>query len=105
MLKPPRVGGADQLRLFVDELGFDQACKILDVHPSTMRGWLRGARQCPKAALMALYWLTSYGYSDACSEAHWTHQFMLYKVRELEGRLDWLRSGGIATRVAHSVSQ
>ena len=93
MLKPPKVGGAEQLRLFVHQLGFDRCVKILDIHPSTLRGWLRGARPAPQAALQALYWLTDWGYSVACSEAHWSHQFMLYKVRELEARLAALRSG------------
>lgn len=92
MLKPPKVGGAEQLRLFVHQLGFDRCVKILDIHPSTLRGWLRGARPAPQAALQALYWLTDWGYSVACSEAHWSHQFMIYKVRELEARLAAMRS-------------
>lgn len=91
MLKPPKVGGADQLRLFVDELGFDWSCKTLDVHPSTMRGWLRDARPAPQAAMQSLYWLTSYGFSDACTEAHWSHQYLVFKVKELEERLARLR--------------
>lgn len=87
MLKPPKVGGAAQLRLFVDEIGAERACKVLDIHPSTLRGWLREARPVPQAALQALYWLTSYGFGDACSEAHWSHQFAMYKIRQLEDRL------------------
>jgi len=93
MLKPPKVGGAAQLRLFVDELGADRSCKILQIHPTTMRGWLRDARPVPQAPLQALYWLTSYGFGDACSEAHWSHQFAMYKIRELEERLAAMRSG------------
>lgn len=91
MLKPPKVGGAEQLRLFVDELGMDWACKVIATHPTTMRRWLRGATPVPVAVLMALYWLTTYGYSDACAEAHWSHQWLAYKVRELEGRLEAIR--------------
>lgn len=87
MLKPPKVGGADQLRLFVDELGAAWVCQVLQIHPTTLRGWLRDARPVPQAPLQALYWLTSYGFSDACSEAHWSHQFAMYKIRQLEDRL------------------
>lgn len=89
MLKPPRIGGAAQLRLFIHEIGFEHACKVVDVHPATMRRWLRDAVPVPQAALQALYWLTSWGFSDACSEAHWSHQFLVGKVRELEQALTW----------------
>lgn len=89
MLKVPRIGGADHLRLFVHELGFARACEILHVHENTMRRWLREATPVPQAALQALYWLTSYGFAEACAEAHWTHQLMLCKVRELEAARDW----------------
>lgn len=89
MLKVPRIGGAAQLRLFVDELGFARSCKILQVHENTMRRWLREETPVPQAAIQALYWLTSWGFSDACTEAHWTHQFMLGKVRALEAALNW----------------
>lgn len=92
MLKVPRVGGAAQLRLFVDEIGFHRACKALDVHENTMRRWLRGETPVPQAPMQALYWLTSWGFSDACSEAHWTHQFLLGKVRQLESTLNWRAS-------------
>ncbi len=89
MLKPPRVGGADQLRLFVEDLGFDWACQCIDVHPATMRRWLRGAVPVPQAPLQALYWLSTWGFSDACSEAHWSHQVLVARVRELEAALAW----------------
>ena len=89
MLKVPRIGGAAQLRLFVEELGFDQACKAVGCHPSTMRRWLRDEVSPPAAVLQALYWLTSWGFADACSEAHWSHQFLLGKIRELEAAANW----------------
>lgn len=89
MLKVPRIGGAAQLRLFVGEIGFAQACKVLEVHENTLRRWLREETPAPAAAMQALYWLTSWGFADACSEAHWTHQFLLGKVRQLEAALAW----------------
>ncbi len=87
MLKPPKLAGAGQLKILVNELGAAQACTVLDVHPATLRKWLRGAAPVPQAALMALYWLTSYGFTDAAAEVHWSHQMLLCKVRELERRL------------------
>lgn len=89
MLKVPRIGGAAQLRLFVEELGFEHSCKLLDVHAATMRRWLRDASPVPQAALQALYWLTSWGFSDAAAEVHWSHQILLMRVRTLEAQYDF----------------
>lgn len=89
MLKKPRIGGAAQLRLFVDELGFERACQVVGVHDCTMRRWLREAVPVPPAVMQALYWLTQYGFSDAAAEVHWSHQFLLGKVRHLEAALYW----------------
>jgi hypothetical protein len=89
MLKVPRIGGAAQLRLFVEELGFAPACKAVDVHPATMRRWLREAAPVPQAPLQALYWLTTWGFSDAAAEVHWSHQHLVCKVRELEAAANW----------------
>lgn len=104
MLKAPRgIAGPGQLRLFVDEIGFDAACQAVDCHAATMRKWLRGAAPVPKAALHALYWLTSYGFSDAAAEVHWSHQIMVAKVRELErqlGRLDAAQAARLAANDA-----
>lgn len=97
MLKPPRLGGADQLRLFVDFLGFDHACSVIDVHPSTMRRWLRGSVPVPQAPLQALYWLTPWGASAAFSESHYTHQELCWRLRVLESE----RSPGKADMGAH----
>ncbi len=93
MLKPPRVGGEAQLRLFVDDLGFAWACKAINVHETTMRRWLRGTVPVPQAALQALYWLTSWGFSEACTEAHWSHQYLVGKVHRLEAARDWRAPG------------
>lgn len=84
MLKVPRIGGAAQLRLFVEQLGLAQACQAIDVHPATMRRWLREDTPVPAAPLQALYWLTTWGFSDAAAEVHWSHQVLLARVRELE---------------------
>lgn len=89
MLKVPQLGGADQLRLFVDELGFAWACQVVDVHPTTMRRWLRGTTEPPQAVLQALYWLTAYGFTAAAAEVHWSHQYLAGRVRELEAALQW----------------
>lgn len=87
MLKRPKIAGAAQLKLFVDEIGFAESCATLDIHPATLRKWLRGGAPVPQAALQALYWLTSWGFSDAAAEVHWSHQFMLAKLREYERAL------------------
>lgn len=89
MLQAPRVSGAAQLRLFVDELGFEQACAVLKVHPATLRRWLREAAEPPPAAVQALYWLTSWGFSEAAAAVHWSHAHLAHRVRELEKAAAW----------------
>lgn len=89
MLKVPRIGGSAQLRLFADELGFDQACRAVQVHATTMRRWLRDDGDLPASALQALYWLTSWGFSDAAAEVHWSHAYLAHCVRELQAALAW----------------
>jgi hypothetical protein len=89
MLKTPKVGGAAQLRLFVEEIGFYRSCQAIKVHEGTMRRWLRDATEPPQAALQALYWLTSWGFSDAFAEAHWSHQFLLGRLRQAEAAANW----------------
>lgn len=89
MLKVPNIGGAAQLRLFVEELGFDRACQAVKVHPTTMRRWLREESEPPQAAVQALYWLTSWGFTDAAAEVHWSHQHLVFRVRELEAAMHW----------------
>ena len=92
MLKPPKLAGPGQLCVFVEQLGFDHCVKALDVHPSTMRGWMRGARPVPQLALMALYWLTNYGFSAAAAEVHWSHQFLIGRNRQLVDQLAQVRT-------------
>lgn len=87
-LKPPRIGGAAYLRDFIHDIGFERACKIIDVHPSTMRRWLREDPPPPQTALQALYWLTGWGFQDAFSDCHWAHQANTLRVRQLQAQLD-----------------
>jgi hypothetical protein len=37
--------------------------------------------------MQALYWLTTWGFTDAAAEVHWSHQMLLMRVRELEAAL------------------
>lgn len=39
--------------------------------------------------MQALYWLTTWGFTDAAVEVHWRHQMLLPRVRELEAALAW----------------
>jgi hypothetical protein len=64
MLSAPKdIYGAGAFEHFLAELGMDRVCKILGVHPNTVRGWKRGAHRIPKMAVLALYWETQYGRS------------------------------------------
>ena len=41
----------------------------------------------PQPELQALYWLTVKGYTDACAQAHWSHQYLCFKTARLEAAL------------------
>lgn len=60
---PKSIAGLEVFSMFVDELGQETACKMLEVHRTTMRRWLRGAVPVPRMAVLALYWETKYGRS------------------------------------------
>lgn len=64
MITAPReVFYPDVFRLFVEELGRKRVCKMLDIHPQTLRRWLNGRGPIPRMAMMAMYWETQYGKS------------------------------------------
>lgn len=84
MLLPPRLRGPNDLRAIVDAIRFNRSCQLVDVTPTTMRRWLRGATPVPTAPLQALYWLSPFGASDAFAAAHYVHQHLTWRLRTLE---------------------
>ncbi|MFO1246005.1 MAG: hypothetical protein U1E71_12620 [Ramlibacter sp.] len=60
---PKNIAGPNLFRLFVDELGREKVCELLEVHETTLRRWLRGTTPVPRMAVLALFWETRYGLS------------------------------------------
>lgn len=64
MIRAPKdIFGPNAFRIFLEELGRERVCKMLDIHENTLRRWLRGTSPVPRMAVLALYWETSYGRS------------------------------------------
>lgn len=83
-LEPPALGGVDQLRLFLADIPWIDAPKVLGVHENTLRRWLRGESRIPRAVLEALYWRSTYGFQHAYTASHWTHRWAWERLKALE---------------------
>lgn len=60
---PKSIAGPNLFQLFVNELGNERVCELLEVHEKTLRRWLRGTTPVPRMAVLALFWETRYGLS------------------------------------------
>lgn len=70
--------------LMVHELTAARTIKLLDVHPTTLRRWLRGSVPIPKAACLALFWESRWGRSVIDSDHLYEVQLMRQRIRILE---------------------
>jgi len=63
--------GVPPLPVILDALGnpsTDKVARALDVSPSTVRRWI-AAGEAPRAAMLALFWLTPWGHSQVDADA------------------------------------
>lgn len=87
MLSRPRISGSAQLRELVDGYGgVDRVCKDFRVAKSLLARYLSGSLEPPYTFMLAIYWQGPYGFSQAFSESHWTHQYNFSKRRVAEER-------------------
>lgn len=68
MLKMPKVGGQETLRLFLADIPRSRWLEILGVNQRTLRRWLAPGGKPPAMALQALFWHTRWGDSQIESE-------------------------------------
>lgn len=84
MLRMPTMGGAEALRLLLDDVPAARHAEILGVSQRTIRRWLAPNGKPPRAALQALFWHTRWGDSQIRSD---------YQFRTLiEGQLHQARA-------------
>lgn len=87
----PKLGGArDCKNLVADFGGIDQVCKCFRVEPALLNRYITGQIEPPYTFLLALYWQSRYGFEQAFSEAHWTHNYNSFKLAESQEKVKQL---------------
>jgi hypothetical protein len=75
---PKNIYGIDLFLLFLHEVTLKRAAKILDVTERTIWRW-KSEEKVPKAAVLALYWESSYGRSLIATDHH--NEIVLLRTR------------------------
>ena len=84
----PKLGGARDCRNLVEDYGgIDQVCKAFKVTPDLVNRYLSGQIEPPYTFLLALYWQSRYGFDQAFSESHWSHQYNCFRLAESQERV------------------
>jgi hypothetical protein len=84
----PVLAGSQQFRHLVSALGgVAYVSSKFKMTPELVHSYLTGAIDPPYTVLLALYWHSHYGFSQAFSEAHWTHNYNSFKRREAEEKV------------------
>jgi hypothetical protein len=84
---PKDAYGVEFFSLMVHELTMKRVCALLDVHPTTVLRWLRGAVPVPKVACLALFWESRWGRSVIDSDHLNEIQLMRQHIRILEDQV------------------
>lgn len=101
MLSLPRISGSTQLEHLVHAYGgAEKTAKDLRIHKGLLSRYLNGSQEPPYTLLLAIYFAGPYGFSQAFSESHWTHQYNYRKrviaEHENETLVRLLQSHGLA---------
>lgn len=80
---PKNLYGIDIFNLFLHEVTLKRAAKILDVTERTIWRW-KSEGKVPKAAVLALYWESSYGRSLVATDHHNEMRLLRARVHILE---------------------
>lgn len=84
----PTLGGVRDCRNLVDDFGgIDLVCKAFKVTPDLVNRYLSGQLEPPYTFLLALYWQSRYGFDQAFSESHWSHQYNCFRLAESQERV------------------
>lgn len=70
----PTLAGVDQFRELVHVFGgAELVCKQLRIAPELLAAYMSGELEPPYSLMLAVYWHSPFGFSQAFSESHWTH--------------------------------
>jgi DNA-binding transcriptional regulator YdaS (Cro superfamily) len=81
---PKDIFSSEFFALMVHETTMERTSKLLGVHPTTLRRWVRGVSPVPKIAAMALFWETRWGRSVIDCDHLAELNLMRQRVRILE---------------------
>lgn len=84
----PVLAGSQTFRTLVSSLGgVSYVSKQFKMSEDLVSSYLTGEIDPPYTVLLALYWHSYYGFSQAFSEAHWTHDYNSFKRRQAEEKV------------------
>lgn len=84
----PVLAGAQQFRHLVSALGgVSFVSKKFKMNDELVNSYMTGEIDPPYTVLLALYWHSYHGFSQAFSEAHWTHDYNSFRRRQAEEKI------------------
>lgn len=87
----PKLEGSQQFRHLVHALGgVTYVSKQFRMAQELVSSYLTGEIEPPYTVLCALYWHSHYGFSEAFSAAHWTHDFNSFRRTQAEEKSAYL---------------
>ena len=90
-LRMPVLSGSNQFRELVAAYGgVDAVAREFKMTVRLVESYITGQSDPPYTVLLALYWHTHFGFSQAFADSHWTHQYNCFKRREAEEKVAYL---------------
>lgn len=88
----PKLGGdRDCKHLVSDYGGIDRVSKDFKVSVDLVNSYITGQLEPPYTFLLALYWQSTYGFSQAFAESHWSHQYNCFRLAESQEKVKSLQ--------------
>ena len=65
--------------------------KDFKVSVDLVNSYITGQLEPPYTFLLALYWQSTYGFSQAFAESHWSHQYNCFRLAESQEKVKSLQ--------------
>jgi hypothetical protein len=80
---PSDMWGINAFTTLVGQIGEERACKILDIHRTTLNRYLAEKTRVPKPCVLALYWESNWGRAVIDSDHRTEIQLLYQKIHFL----------------------
>ncbi|MBT9466785.1 hypothetical protein [Hydrogenophaga sp.] len=84
---PKEIFSSEFFDLMVHEMTVERTAKLLGVHETTVRRWLRGAVPIPRVVFLALFWESRWGRSIIDCDHHAELNLMRQRIGILEAQV------------------